>query len=196
VFAAGRFIVRLMKIPLTYGFVLALGGALLLIALYLAGFYDNGEKLNVGQWIDGCVGLVIAITCLALAMREKRAAAPAGTEWGYGSAFGAGVLTALFAAIFAGFFGYLYFAVINPNMSEVLYQAQVAKLEAKGLPPARLEDAEKMMQRFFTPAVLTCFRVLGTFVWTLLLSLVVAIFFRKPAQPEGSLAASLPPTMS
>jgi len=34
-----------MKIPLTYGFIMAIGGALLMLLLYFAGLHDTVEKM-------------------------------------------------------------------------------------------------------------------------------------------------------
>src|SRR5581483_1916810 len=92
-----------MKTPLLYGFLAALGGALTSLAMYFTGMHDTVEKLATAQWIQICVGLVIVVTCLALAMREKRSLARA-EEWGFGSAFLTGFLTGLAAAVIGAIF--------------------------------------------------------------------------------------------
>src|SRR4051812_44585446 len=115
-----------MKTPLTYGFFSALGGAIVNLLLYFTGFHDSVEKLTSAQIVGGILGLAIVVTCLSLAMRDKRANAPTDTEWGYGSAFGTGLLTSLFIVLFGAITTYVYMGIINPGFSDVIYAAQVA----------------------------------------------------------------------
>lgn len=178
-----------MKTPLTYGFLLALAGAVLTLVLFFAGFHESAEKMATAQWVGGLGGLAITIACLSLAMREKRANSPADGSWGYGSAFGTGVLTALWGALFGAIFAYVYFALINPAFSDVIVQGQIAKLEASGkLSEAQIANAEPTMRRFASPPILVAFQAVGGFIWTLVVSLIVAIFFR-----ERPVAAGAPP---
>ena len=169
-----------MKTPLTYGFISALGGALLTLGLYFAGFHESVEKLQSGQNIGAVLGIAILVTALALGMREKRANAPAETEWGYGSAFGTGVAIAAFSALFSAVFSYLYLAVINPNFPELVFQAQQAKMEAKGLSATQIANAEPMMRKFMSPIVMTLMGSIMNFIFGLIFSAIVAIFFRQP----------------
>jgi hypothetical protein len=180
-----------MKIALTYGFAMALGGALLALLLFFAGFHDAPEKLQAGQWIATVLGIGIGIGSLALAMREKRALFPADETWSYGHALGVGLLAGLFAGLFGGVFGGLYFHVINPGMSEVILQSQIAAMEAKGLSPAQIERAEPMLRKWMSPAMLTVMQVFFGCVWNVVLALVVAIFFRRRASDAP--AATPPP---
>src|SRR5512133_3691522 len=119
-----------MKTPLTYGFLMALGGALLTLVLYFAGFHDAPEKMNAAQWTGMIASLAISAVCLSLAMREKRALRPPENPWGYGSAFGTGVVTGLFGVLFGSVFAYVYVAFINPGMGDVILQLQMNKMEA------------------------------------------------------------------
>jgi hypothetical protein len=178
-----------MKATLAYGFLMALGGAVLTLVLYFAGFHDDLEKMSTAKWVGGVGGLAITVACLSFAMRDKRANAPADENWGYGSAFGTGVLTALWGALFGALFAYVYFGFINPGFSEVMLQGQLAKLEASGkLSAAQIANAEPLMRRFASPPVLVAFQAVFGFIWTLILSLIVAIFFR-----ERRVAAGVPP---
>jgi hypothetical protein len=160
---------------------MAIASAVLTFIMFFAGFHDNAERMQSGvAQTLGIVGpLAIVVACLILAMREKRANAALNASWGYGSALGTGVLTGLVGALVGGIFAYLYFAFLNPHMGDVIYQVQVAKMEAKGMPTEQIEKAEPMMRKFMTPAMMTVFQSFFGFIWTVLLSLIVAIFFRK-----------------
>jgi hypothetical protein len=184
-----------MKIPLTYGAAMAIAGALLTLILFFAGFHDTAEKMQSGfaQTIAIIGPLGIAVACLALAMRDKRANTPADMPWGYGSAFGTGVMTGLFSALFGAVFAYVYFAVLNPDMADVVYQMQVSKMEAKGMPSDRIDAAEQIMRKMLSPIMMTTFQTFFGFLWTVVLSLIIAIFYKR--RPVGGENLATPPTL-
>lgn len=177
-----------MKTPLTYGVIMAVASALLTLSLFFAGFHDSAERIEsgLGKFIAFVGPLAITIACLALAMRDKRANTSADNAWGYGSALWTGVLTGLFAALFSAVFAYLYFGFINPGMTEVLYQAEVAKLEDKGLSPEQIDRAEQFMRKMLSPAIVTVFQSIGGFLITVVLSLIIAIFYKNRAVVVGT----------
>lgn len=172
-----------MKNALTYGLFMALAGAALLLLMYFLGFHDTPEKMQSVQWVGMVGGVVLGVVFLSLAMRDKRADFPAAEDWGYGNALGAGVLTSLFASLFGIVTAYLYFGVLNPDFSEVTYQMQVKAMEAKGMSADAIAKAEPMMRKFMSPGVLVAFQAFFGFVWSVVLSLIIAIFFRKREQP-------------
>ena len=176
---------------------MAIGSALLTFIMFFAGLHDSAEKMQsaVARTIAIAGPLAIAITCLVLAMRDKRANTPADAPWGYGSALGTGVMTGLFSALIGVVFAYVYFVYLNPNMPEVIYQTQVAKMEAKGMSADQIERAEPMMRKMMSPVMMTAFQSIGGFVWTVLLSLIIAIFFRRRAS-GSELNPELPPALS
>lgn len=169
-----------MKTPLTYGALLALIGALVTFGCFFAGLHDSVDTLKTAQWITSLVGLVATVVCLLLAMRAQRAELAPDRPWGYGPALGVGVLTGLWAAIIGAAVMYVYVSVINPQYSELIYQARVASLQAKNLPPEAVENTSAMMRRFDTPIVLTLSQLIGSFVGNVILALIVAIFVRRP----------------
>ncbi len=180
-----------MKIPLTYGFYMALAGAVLTLLMYFAGMHDTAEKLNSSRWVGGIGGAIIGATFLVLAMREKRANTPLETDWTYGSAVGVGILTGLFGAIFSVVFTYLYFGFLNPGMSELILEAQLAAMEAKGMTSAQISNAEPMMRKMMSPVMLTVFQGFFGLVWGICLALITAIFMRS--RPAGFVPNEIAP---
>ena len=172
---------------------MAVAGVLVTFVFYFAGFHDNAEKMASVQALGSITPLAIGITCLILAMREKRAHAPADSDWGYGSALGTGVLTGLFASLFGMVTAYAYFAFVNPHMTDVIFQMQAAKMEAAGMSAARIESAEPMMRKMMSPVVLTLMQGFMGFLFSLLLSLIIAIFFR--ARPANASPLAEPPPL-
>jgi energy-converting hydrogenase Eha subunit A len=181
-----------MKIALKYGAFMALTSAAFTLVMYFAGFHESMEKMQSAQMIGFLGAFAIGITFLALAMKEARAKAPIENTWGYGGAFGTGVLTALFAALFGAIFGYCYFAFINPGFSEAVLQGQMAAMEAKGMSSAQLERAEPMMRKWMSPPVMTVMQGISGFIMSTILAAIVAIFFRKRDELAGS---AVPPVV-
>ena len=81
-------------------------------------------------------------------------------------------------------FNYLYFQVINPGFGDVIVQAQLAAMEAKGMSGAQLERAEKGIRWAMHPAIQSVIGFLIGMFWGTVLSLVVAAFVKRPASEE------------
>ncbi|QYM79421.1 DUF4199 domain-containing protein [Horticoccus luteus] len=168
-----------MKTNLLYGFVLALVGFLVSLVFYITGFHSSVEKMEATSWISNTLLFVISIVVLYLGMAAKRAAAPADRQWTYGSALGTGAGIAVFGALFGIVFTYIYFALINHNMSDLIYQVQVAKMEAKGMSSDQIEKAEPMMRAMMSPVAASLMAGVVGFIFNFLISLIVAIFVRR-----------------
>ena len=182
-----------MKTSLTYGAAMAIAGAVLMLLLFFSGFHDSVEKMKSAQWIGSIGGIAIGVSCLTLAMREKRAQFPVEEEWGYGSALGGGVLTGLWGSLFGVVTAYVYFAILNPGFCEVVYQAQVAAMETKGVTTAQIDKLEPMLRKWMSPVAMTAIQFVMGFIWSLVLSLIIAIFLRK--RPETNDPADAPPVV-
>lgn len=168
-----------MKTSLTLGFLLALAGSLTSLGLFLTGYHDSAPQLQIAQWIQVAVGTFASTVCLAAAMRAKRMETPADQEWGYAAALGSGVLTGFFGVLIGGIFSYLYYKLINPNLSEILLQMQLAKMAEMGMSPAAISDAEPTMRRWMMPEIMTLMQALSGLIGTTALAALVALFFRQ-----------------
>lgn len=177
-----------MKISLTYGFGMAMAGALLVMALFFLGFHSDAEKLSSAQTIGTVVGLAISIVCMVMGIREKRALTPADQNWGYGSAFGTSFMIGLFGTLFGVVFGYLYFAYINPSFSDLVLHAQLDKLEASGKSLAEIDQIEPIMKKWINPTAMSITQFFSGLIGNTILALIVSIFLRK--RPEETAAVS------
>ena len=174
-----------MKTPLTYGFLMTIAAAVMAISLYLLGYHSDASKFGTAQTIGIIGGLAIGITCITLGVKARRAEIPANEPFGYGRALGTGVMIALFASLFGIVTNFAYVNFINPGISDLIVQAEIAKLEAKGLSGAQLEGAEKMIRVMTGPVAYTAMGFLGGFLFGTLISLVVAAFLKRPAAADG-----------
>lgn len=175
-----------MKTYVTYGFIMALGGLLLNLALFFFGFHSDVEKFGTAQWVGGLGGLVIAIALIVLGTKARRADVPPSEEFGYGRALGAGVMVVLFGALFGAVFNLVYMQFINPGMADLIVQAQSAKFEAKGMSGAQLEQAEKFTRMMTGPVISSCFNFFGGMIFGTIISLITSAFLKRSA-------ASVPP---
>jgi hypothetical protein len=170
-----------MKTALTYGFLLALGGFLLNLVLFLAGLQSDAAKLRAGQGIGLAAGVVLATILIVLAIRACRRATPNSEAFTYGNALGAGFLTQVFASLFGLGFVYLYVAVINPQLTDAVVQLQLDKLQARGLGGEQLDRAEHIIRMFSGPLAMTVSSFAFSLIIGTLIALIVAWFLKREA---------------
>lgn len=162
------------------------------VVLYLAGLHSDPAKLTLAQVIATVGGLGINIAGLVLGIRARRAEVPMNEEFGYGRAFGAGFMITLVSSVLGALTWLLYVGLINPEFTDVIVQAQVQQLEAKGLNAAQIEAAEKMIRTMSHPAINAVFAFFGGLFFGAVISLVAAAFLKRPAAEEFA----PPPTLA
>jgi len=168
-----------MKTYLVYGVINAIASALLNLILYLTGYQT--EKLSTGQYL-GYIGIVIFFVVVFLGMRETREAKP-DKAITYGGALGAAVMIALFSGLFGSVYNFIHFSYINPDYPQYVADLTRQKLEAKGLPEARIDAAIKMSGMFMKPVVMAAFGAISSVFLGTIGGLILAIFVkREPAK--------------
>ncbi len=177
-----------MKTQLVYGFAIALAGLLLQVLLTLAGLYSDPSKLGMAQGIATILGLAISIGGTYFGIRACRSAVPADQAYPYGRAFSAGFGITLYTAILGIFTTLLFFNVIDRNVREVMLQAQIDKMTAKGIDA---EKAESLMRTMMSTPVLLITAFFSVLIMGTLISLIVAAFLRREAS-RPTLEAATP----
>lgn len=168
-----------MKTTLLYGFIMTIISTLVVYSLYFTGFHDSVEKLGTAQAISTVVGLLNAIACLTLGIRARRSEIPASEPFGYGRALGTGALIALWGSLFGAISHVLYVSVINPDFQNVIVQGELAKMEARGMSAAQIEQAEGMVRMMTGPAMQGVFGLIFGFLFTFVFALIVAAFLKR-----------------
>ncbi len=177
-----------MKTSALYGFIWALAGAFLTLILYFTGFHSDVAKLATAGWIGGIAGLGIAVTCMVVGVKARRAELPAEADFGYGAALWTGVLISIVASLLSSLFSYIYWAFINPGFADIVVQNQVSKLEAGGMTGDKLDKAEAMTRVMASPVPQSIIAlIMGVLVGTII-ALIIAGFLKKPS-------SDTPPTM-
>jgi hypothetical protein len=170
-----------MKTTLFYGAIMGFVGILLNYALYFLGFHDSAAKMQSSQMINAILGIISGTICLVLAARARRQETPASEPFGYGRALLACFLTSLWSVCIGTLSWVIYIGVVNPGVRDIMIQGELAKLEAKGVSSAQIEQAEGMIRMMMGPIPqgLIGFCI-GLIIWTLI-SLIVAAFVRRTA---------------
>ena len=126
----------------------------------------------------GYFGFVILIAGLAFAMKNYRDNVLDGVL-PFGKAFGFGMLVVLVSALIGGIYGYLLYAVIDPDLVGKMMDMQSEQMLERGLTEDKVEQALEVTKRFMTPV----FMFISGFVVNLLmggvLSLIIAAIFKK-----------------
>jgi hypothetical protein len=183
-----------MKTTLLYGLGMAIAGILLTFALYLTGFHSSVEKFTTGQTIGSIGGTIIMIAGLILAVRARRAETPVDEEFSYGRSLGAGTLTSLWSSLFGVLFNLVYSTVINPGMNELIIETQSAKMAEAGMSADQIEAAEAGIRMMTHPAIQAAVGFIFIFLFSFVISLIVAAFVRRKAVEDFS--AEVPPPIA
>jgi hypothetical protein len=170
-----------MKTYLTYGFLKALTYFLLTLLVFVGGLQSDAAHLMLGGWILGLGRLVIAIVFITLGIRARRSSVPSTEEFSYGWAFQAGFAIQAFSSLFSAGFTYLYAAVINPNLTDVMLQAQAQKLQAGGMSDDQIEHVQHMTRLFSGPAMQAAETVVGGLIFGAIIALIAAAFLKREA---------------
>jgi hypothetical protein len=173
-----------MKTCSLYGFILALAASFMTLMLYFLGFHSSAEKMDAAKWPGALVGLAIGVTIMALGVKARRDEVPAAEPFGYGRALWAGLLICIVSTALSAIFNYCYYAFINPGLSDLLLQQNLAKLEASGISGDKLDKMEAFNRMLFTPGWEAVFGVLAGLFFGLFIALILAAILKRPDPSE------------
>jgi hypothetical protein len=153
-------------------FGLLLGLALIVFSFILYAFdIDSQGKIGYVNYLILIAGLAIGI----INYRDK----VNGGYISYGKSVGYGVQLALFSGIILSFYLFIFFSFIDPEfIGKMLIKIEDAYYDAN-MDEDQIETAMVMMKKFYTPASLSIFSVLGNVLMGLIFSLILSIFLKK-----------------
>jgi hypothetical protein len=175
-----------MKTCALYGFIIALADSVLVLVLFFLGFHSDPAKLVAAGLIGGIGALAIGVTVTVLGVKARRSEIPATQAFGYGSALWAGIQISAVACVLGSIFDYAYNAFINPGMADIIVQAQMDKLQSKGLSAEQSEKVEGFYRFMQTPGIHAITALVGGFIFAFVISLVVAAFLKRPEPTEDA----------
>jgi hypothetical protein len=178
-----------MKTSSLYGVAIAVADALLVLVLFFLGFHSDQAKLPAAQLIGGIGALAIGVTFTVLGIKARRAEVPESEPFGYGRALWAGVQVSFVACLLSAIFNYAYFAFINPGLSDIIVQAQLDKMAARGMGDAQIERATQFVRFMWSPGMYAVQTLVGGFIFAFIISLIIAAFLTRAESTEPPVQA-------
>jgi hypothetical protein len=175
-----------MKTCALYGFLIALADTVLILAMFFLGLHSDPAKLTAAGWAGGMGALIIGIGLTTLGVKARRSEVPESEAFGYGSALWAGVQISIVACVLTSIFDYVYNAFINPGLADIMVQAQMDKLQAKGISGDQADKIEKMAHFMASPGVHAIFAFIGGCIFAFIISVVVAAFLKRADPAEST----------
>lgn len=173
-----------MGTKFTYALILTIAGAVFNLLLYFTGYQT--EKLAFGQHLQW-LGFIITIIVLYLGIKAVREESP-GKYMGYGKAVGTGVLISLFSGLMSAVYTFIHFKFVNTEFVDYNMELVRAKWEQAGMGADQMEKAEGFTRMFMGPVSMAIMTPIMAVFFGLILSLIIAIFLKRPAPPEATAA--------
>jgi len=155
---------------MSYG--LYMGLALILNSVI---FYVMGSPFSS---YNSYITWVILIAGILLSMRAYRDNnAEAGVT--YGRALGLGTLQSLFASIIMAFYSFILFKLVDKTLMDKFFAFTEEQYLHSGMSENQVETMMPMIKKMMTPLTLSLSQILGITFMGLVISLILAIFFKK-----------------
>jgi hypothetical protein len=167
-----------LKVAMNYGAMYGLSGMAVFLLFY---FIGTDIQSRIPQWISYLL-LVLFIVIGIKSYRDEEL----GGYISYGKSLGTGILISLCGGVISGFFTLIFFAYIDPSMSQKIIEASYQSLVEQGMSESQIESAMEGVQMFMTPTWLFVFSILGSGFMGLIFSLLISVFLRKEQNPFNS----------
>ncbi|WP_185816989.1 DUF4199 domain-containing protein [Hymenobacter metallilatus] len=101
----------------------------------------------------------------------------------YGQGLGIGTILSVVAGLISSVFGYLYVSFIDPAYMNRVMELQRAKMEARGMDDAQIEQGMAMAEKFSSGPIVILFGLILVVIIGFVISLIVSAF-TKHTRPE------------
>ncbi|MFH1499348.1 MAG: DUF4199 domain-containing protein [Verrucomicrobiota bacterium] len=166
-----------MRTALVHGCLLGLSLFICLLGLHAIGLHADPSKVRVMQMVESLLSYIFLMAALLACLRRLQNA-DLDNPLGYAKALGHGALLALTGGLVLGLGHWVYGTFINPGYRDILREAL---LTGVNLTPEQLAIAEPDIQFITSPTGIAIGQGVPLVAFGLLMSLVVAIFFRRTA---------------
>lgn len=103
----------------------------------------------------------------------------------YGQAFGAGLLTMVFASVLSGIYTYVLYELIDPSLQEQLRLFTEEQIISQGkVPQEQIDMAVEMTAKFQKPIIMSVISIFGGAIIGTIISLITSIFIKKNPSDE------------
>ena len=152
-----------------WGLIIGVASIAFSTIIFLSGQFGN-QTLSY-------LGYLILIVGLVLAMKDFRTQNNGFMRYGQG--LGLGSLISGVTGLLSGAFMYVYMAFVDTTLNEQLLDKAREQWEKQGMSEQQMEQAAEMSKTFMGPGVMFVFGVLGTLIFGVILSLIIAAIMKK-----------------
>ena len=129
------------------------------------------------RWLSAVAGIV------AIVLAHKNFKQLNGGFMSYGQGLGTGTVLSVVAGAISSLFSYIYMTFIDPSYMSRALELTRAKMEARGMEDAQIEQAMSMAAKFSSGPIAVIFGLLITALMGFVVTLLIAAF-TKNARPE------------
>lgn len=167
------------SIGVRYGAIVSLILIAVGLLLHVTGMTDFTNQYSAGNIINSVLTYGLMIGGIVMAMKKYRDSA--GGYMTFGKGFGTGFWASLVMAGITAVWTYLFFAVIDPSLTDTIMEATRDRMLEQGQSEETVDQAMQYTEMFMKPGMMTIFAGIGTLFTGSIISLIVAaIMQRKP----------------
>jgi hypothetical protein len=166
------------KVAMTFGAYNGLSAVIVMILFYLIDF-DAQSK------IPSVITYALMTLFIVLGMRTFRDRDNDGFI-SYGSAVGTGTLISLIGGVIQSVYSVIFIKFIDPSFTEKAIEVARQKLIEDGTPDNQIEMGLEIARTMMSPMWLFFFGIIGSLFVGAIISLIVAAFVKKEANPFQS----------
>jgi len=157
---------------------LIISGAVIAYSLVVWSVTDNVDQMKYLSWVNYII-LAIGYYIFTKNYRD---------DYKNGAlTFGEGFVFMLFISVvysvIQSLYTYIFMTFIDPDMVTQMVEKVEESLYNNNLPEEQIEQSMKMMSFMFKPWLISLMAVFGTMLWGTFLSLIMAFFTKKTAEP-------------
>ncbi len=168
------------KIPISYGFVIALTGTFLMLSLIELGLLGPNAVSSDRETIGGTVLFLMIYLFLLIgiyfALKKKKEQND--SQLSFKDALLEGLLISLTTALFSVVFTYLFYEILYPDYVNELLSAMQEKMNLLGIPKEKIDEklAEKM--KYYSTSTQSFFSFIGNFITGVAFTLLLSFFVK------------------
>ena len=154
------------QVIIKFSIIYALANIGIALILYILEIIDR-------NWSVMLLSLAVNAAILFFAMKSRKNDTLNGFM-SLGQGFGTGMLILLLGGFITSIYTYVFYSFIDTEFMSKMMEISKAEMLKKDMPEEQIEQALEMSKKFMTPIMMSIFAYLGTLLFGLIISLILA----------------------
>jgi hypothetical protein len=154
------------QVIIKFSIIYALANIGIALILYILEVIDR-------NWTVMLLSLAVNSAILFFAMKSRKNDTLNGFM-SFGQGFGTGMLILLLGGLITTIYTYVFYSFIDTEFIGKMMEINKAEMFKKEMPEEQIEQALEMSKKFMTPIMMSVFAYLGTLLFGLIISLILA----------------------